>query len=127
MSADPLDGSYRYHTLGSSITLSANTSYLIGALVGTNGTTTTEYWGDSNDPARSPSTPDAYSGSSLASLIEPRVAFQQNTLTAPTTNGGGAGSRWAPANFEATVVPEPASLSLLGLGALGLLARRRRA
>jgi hypothetical protein len=29
-------------------------------------------------------------------------------------------------NVEYTVVPEPSSMALLGLGALGLLARRRR-
>lgn len=30
-------------------------------------------------------------------------------------------------NLEVTVVPEPTSIALLGLGGLGLLARRRRA
>ncbi|MCX6925862.1 MAG: hypothetical protein NT154_22045, partial [Verrucomicrobia bacterium] len=33
-SADPLDGSYRYHALPAPITLAANTTYLIGARVG---------------------------------------------------------------------------------------------
>lgn len=46
-----------------------------------------------------------------------------------TNNGGGASSEIYLDNFTltATATPEPASLGLLGVGALGLLGRRRKA
>ena len=77
--------------------------------------------------------------------LDPGTLFQQTIefpnlvkyisyrITFPTLKGAGPGIDPAAANsmqiaeIELLAVPEPGSLAVLGLGALGLLARRRRA
>jgi hypothetical protein len=48
------------------------------------------------------------------------------TSTTPPVYTGAADPSVTPFTFSVTAAPEPASLGLLGLGALGLLARRRK-
>jgi len=111
-----LFGDYRYITLGSSLTLSANTTYTIGAffdivpagndMAGAGGTSVL-------DPAFSSATPMLFDGYEVnPSLAEPTLPYYDLV--------------WA-ANLQYTVVPEPSSFALLagGLGAL-LFARSRR-
>ena len=47
-------------------------------------------------------------------------------LVTETGLGNGASVNVVEATFAVTAVPEPSSLAVLGLGALGLIARRRR-
>lgn len=114
-SSDTLVGTYRYTSLSSSVTLSANTTYLIGAVVG-NGI---ESYGD---------TSGSYSGNT------PYVTYNYstwanggNTFAAPINNIG-ANGRLAPVNFQAiVVVPEPRTVVLFLLaGCMMMLVLARR-
>ncbi len=115
--SDPAQaGGYRYASI-TPITLTAGTDYLIGAYVGGG----IEWFGDagsSND----------YS-SSLVTLVNDVYNYNgASGMQAPLSSGGGAIGRWGPANFLATVVPEPSSVvAWCGLGAMALcLVIRRR-
>jgi hypothetical protein len=66
-------------------------------------------------------------------MFDNTVPYISYRLTFPTLKGAGPGIDPATANsmqigeIELLAVPEPGSLAVLGIGALGLLARRRRA
>lgn len=114
--------SYRYLSLGSNITLAANTQYLIGATVG-NGIEF--FYGADNAGVTSP-----YSTGGDLSIVAATftaIAGGAPVAAAPTSGAGGNANRWAPANFQYTAIPEPsASALLLGLCGLALIMSRRR-
>ena len=116
-STDPVTGSYRYALLGSPVALTSGASYLIGAVVGGG----IEWFLDNG--AGTP----AYTAGAGITLLESRFT-SGGTLAAPLNNAdtGGSPGRWAAANAQLTVVPEP-SVALLGIvGAAGIVLRRRR-
>jgi hypothetical protein len=63
------------------------------------------------------------SGGGTGGTIEnPRLVFDNADTTRPDSSSfSGVQTTWTP-----TVIPEPSSFALLGLGAAGVLARRRR-
>ncbi len=68
----------------------------------------------------------AVNNSAVTTIIPgPGTPFQFVRFDAVVAGGGNIGA--SDISFFANVVPEPATLGLLGLGSLGLLARRRRA
>lgn len=116
-------GNYRFQTLGAPVTLTANTTYLIGALVGGPGNGNFETFVDNNGAAAISTTPAAATYLTLGASVFNIGA----TLAAPTTAGGAPVGRWGPANLQFSAVPEPSTYAaLFGLGALGFAAWRRR-
>ncbi|WP_437911652.1 DNRLRE domain-containing protein [Sorangium sp. So ce302] len=87
LSTDPLVETYRYHTLASPVTLQANTSYLIGALVG----------GGVFEPFEDNAGAAKFSAHG-ATIVGNRFAIG-DSLTAPTLDGLETLGRWAPASL----------------------------
>jgi hypothetical protein len=101
-SSDPIAANYRYHTLATPVTLSPNTTYLIGACVGAG----IEWFLDAS--ANAVATADA--GITVAAS---RYATG-GALAAPLTSGGLNAGRWAPANasFSTNAPPPPTPTSI---------------
>lgn len=112
-------GDYRFQTLGSPVTLSASTTYLIGAVVGTS----LENFADNSSAAAFTITPAAATYLTLGSS----QFASGGTLTAPTTSGGAPVGRWGPANLQFSAIPEPSTYAAIfgGLALVGALIRRR--
>jgi hypothetical protein len=113
--ADPLGtGNYRYHTLTTPITLTANTQYLIGARVGAG----IEFFVDAGSSG-------PFTADTGFTLLGSR--FLSSSFGAPTSAGGLNNGRWGAANALTTPAPEPASVGLFAsIGFAGLLRRRAR-
>lgn len=107
----------------------SDTLFLVGSYTfnpGTNDDVANLYiFNGSTIPASMPATPDATStGSDIATGQIQSFFLRDNSIEPSTMDVDELriGTTWA----DVTGVPEPASLGLLGMGALGLLARRRR-
>jgi len=106
--SDALSGHFRY-TKGSGI-LMAGQTYQVVAVTGSENYT----W----DPAGFTVSPD------ITFLND--VYTQSSTLVPGYSSSGGVNG-WFGANFEYQAVPEPMTMAVLGLGALGMLRRRKSA
>jgi hypothetical protein len=100
-SSDPIDGFYRYYTLPVPVTLSANTTYLIGARVGAG----IEWFLDAN--LNAVVTADAGITVAQAGYATGEV------LAAPVNNGSNHARRWAAANatFSTNATPVAPTIS----------------
>jgi hypothetical protein len=120
---NPTVGNYRFQTLGAPVTLTANTTYLIGALIGGPGNGNFETFIDNSGAAAITTTSAAATYLTLGNSTFNVGA----ALAAPTTSGGTPIGRWGPANLQFAAVPEPSTYAALaGLGALGFAVLRRR-
>jgi hypothetical protein len=104
---DPLTNQFRYHTLDKQVTLAADKDYTIGALFTINS--------GADDDFRVTNAKDF----KIIDQLKYGKALYHfgDTLAAPDTETAADPGYFGP-NF--TVVPEPSSLSLLGIAALGL-------
>jgi hypothetical protein len=88
-----------------------------------------------NEGANYPLSPDAFVGSTSTNPAGPATAanyviltgFTGSSFTITGLTGTTGDGRARIAGFQIIAVPEPASIGLIGIGALSLLARRRRA
>ena len=109
LTGDALADGFRYHSLGSSILLPAG-AYTIGAQVVAR---STFYAIDAT-----------FTTSPLIAYGTPVNSFPTSGFVRPTTVLGGIG-RFGP-SMMLQAVPEPSALAALGLGALGIVRRRKR-
>lgn len=108
-----LDGYFRYTSIAG-VNLVSGVDYIIGSYL--------------NDAASSFRTNQGGVATIDSNVLLKSDRYSSNGgLVFPTTSAGTTGA-WLGANFRASVaqVPEPASLAMLGLGALGLAAGRRK-
>jgi hypothetical protein len=110
-----LDGYFRYNGIAP-FALSAATTYIIGAFA-------------TSDVASSYNTNQGGIGffNPLVNAIEDRYIYN-DVFAYPDSSNSEPGGAWLGANFQFSVVPEPSSLALLGIGGIGwgLVAYRRR-
>jgi hypothetical protein len=118
--SDLHQGSYYFHTLSSPVTLSANTEYLIGALVG--GPNVGFLDGYYETPPTSP-----FSAGPDFTIVENAYTFG-SSLSAPVLDGTGELGRWGPASALVDLVPEPSSMAiaLFGIGSACVVAGVRQ-
>ncbi len=116
--AGSLDGDFRYASLGSSVTLSANTNYRLGIYIVNNvqqPSWDTDFTGGGGT--------DAVTISGDATAVDD---FFGGGDVFPASPAGGDPLRWVNANVEYTLIPEASTGTLLGLGLLAAATRRRR-
>jgi hypothetical protein len=120
-SSDTLIGTYRYVTLNTPITLTANAFYFLGALVGGDNPSFVDSYGYGTYPFSSAS----------GFTIDGNWIAVGPTLTAPNSSDGGVNGNLSPANAltqDAAAVPEPSTITLALIGGIfgfGALARSR--
>ena len=113
--AAPLDGlNWRWVTLATPIALAANTTYVMAGDTGTTGEVYRYGWLSSSAQWGAGLTPS------------PRVQTGVGVGWAYPSTGLTPNEVWVSANMEYDVIPEPATMCLLGIGGLGLLLRKRR-
>ena len=114
--AAPLTGTSRYVSLAAPLALAVGTTYTMGAYMG-NGSDSVIYFGAAN-PAKGVSFGAAMVDNGTSTFSRPRIAtgedqgyFGPNLIVTPVVQS----------------TPEPSALAALGLGAVGLLKRRKKA
>jgi len=124
VAASFFDGDYRYVTLASPVTLTANVSYRVAANTGSVG------GGASHNTVPFTRTPNTLAPDLVIDLDSTRIGSNPGTPVGELDFPSGFVSGGAPdiflANLEYSVVPEPTSALLVGLAALGMGIRRRR-
>ncbi len=110
-----ISNEWNWVTLGTTITLSANTQYVLGADTSTG----------TNDYFRYGGLLATDWSDGIAAISHRRQTPAGGGFAFPT-EGLTYDQAWLNTNMEYTIVPEPASMILLGLGGVGMLIRRKR-